>query len=328
MSRRKNWITPVALFVCTVILFVLPQARAGENNTAQIVPGHFHFRTFQGPSEFVLSVEDINNFGTVVGSYELGTVSSPGPFRGFELTPFGKQLTLVDPRDQQLSTDPDGGFTQVYGLNDLGVIVGEYYNSAAGHYAGFFLFNGKYTTFNVPGYFNTGVYGISNSYDFVGLVQTGAPDFFSSAFISDHGKITTFTIPGATYTQAAAINNLGEVLGYYFDTNNVVHAFLRDRKGKLTYPIDVPGVTTASGLGTVPLGINDFGAISGHFWDASLAEHGFVRTASGRFYQIDVPNASATSGGGLNNFGVVVGHYNDQSGNQFGYIAIPDCDLE
>lgn len=321
MSRR-NWINSISLLVCLVALFVLPQAGATDSST--IVPGHFHFKTFQVANQFALGVENINNFGLVVGYYQTGTASSPGPTRGFELFPYGKFQTLIDPLDVE---GPNSGVTEALGVNDWGVIVGEYFDTAAGHYSGFFLHNGKYTSFNVPGHFNTVVFGINNDVtDFVGIVQTAGPAFFTSGFVSDHGQLTVFTIPGATFTEAVAINNLDQVVGIYEDASGVFHGFTRDRKGHLTCPIDVPGASTAAGLGTVALGINDLGVISGHFWDASNIEHGFVRTPSGRFFQIDVPGAASTAGGGLNDFGVVVGHYNDQSGNQIGYIAIPDFD--
>lgn len=159
--------------------------------------------------------------------------------------------------------------------------------------------------------------------DFCGDVQTGAPDFFVSGFVSDSGTVTVFTVPNATLTEATAINNLDQVVGFYQDASGVYHGFIRDRQGHLVYPVDVPGASTTRFLGTIPLGINDFGFISGHFWDSSNNEHGFVRAPWGQFFQIDVPGAARTSGGGLNDFGTVVGHWDDQSGNQIGYIATP-----
>jgi hypothetical protein len=312
-------------------LFLLPTIAVwpaiAQTQQPSIVPGQFRFRTFQVPNQIQLGVENINNFGAIIGYYQAGTPTLPGPLRGFELSPWGKLQTFTDPLDIEQPSDPFGGVTEGLGINDSGVIVGEYWDVAAAHYAGFFLINGKYVTYNVPGYFNTVVQGINDDLtDFVGFVQTGAPNFFTSAFVSDSGKVSIFTVPGALLTEAIAINNFDQVVGIYQDSNQVFHGFLRDAKGNLKYPIDVPGATTAANLGTIALGINDWGVLSGHFWDAANIEHGFVRTPGGRFLQIDVPGAAQTAGGGINDFGVVVGHWDDQSGNQIGYIAIPNFD--
>ena len=318
-ASLRQRILPLWLLVTSAVVPAIAQ-----NQQAAIVPGHFHFRIFQVPNHFVLGVENINNFGTIVGYYQLGT-TSPGPIRGFELSPWGQLHTLIDPLDLEHSSDPQGGLTEAGGINDQGVIVGQYFDTAARHYAGFFLINGKYVSYNVPGYFNTIVNGINDDLtDFVGFVQTGSPSFFSSAFISDHGKLSIFTIPGAIFTEALAVNNFDQTVGVYQDANSVFHGFLRDAKGNLTYPIDVPGASMAPNLGTATLGINDLGVLSGHFWDAANVEHGFVRTRRGHFLQIDVPAAAQTAGGGINDWGVVVGHWQDRNGNQIGYIAIPD----
>jgi hypothetical protein len=324
MRFAKNWTQRLIGLSLLSTLTVLPIPGAAQNQSS-IVPGHFRFKTFNVPNQFELGVENINNYGLIVGYYHSGTASSPGPYRGLERFGNGNPQTLIDPLDVEGPSDPFGGVTQAEGVNDKGVVVGQYWDTAASHYAGFFLYKGNYTTYNVSGYFNTAVLGINNDVtDFCGFVQTSAPSFFTSAFVSDSGTVTIFTVPNATFTEALSINNFDQAVGIYGDASGVIHGFIRDRQGNLSFPIDVPGASTTPGLGTVALGINDFGVLSGHFWDAANSEHGFVRTPDGRFFQIDVPNAAQTAGGGLNDFGTVVGHWNDHSGNQIGYIATPD----
>ncbi|MBV9339447.1 MAG: hypothetical protein JO159_00990 [Acidobacteria bacterium] len=309
------------LVLLTMLTLVLAPCEA--QSQSGILPGHFRFTTFAVPNQFELGVEQINNYGLIVGQYR-STLAPLGPFRGFERFPNGKLQTLIDPLDVEGPTDPFGGDTEANGVDDRGVIVGQYWDTAALHYAGFFLYKGKYTTYNVPGFFNTTVDAINDEVtDFCGFVQAGPPSFFTSAFVSDRGTVTVFTVPNATRTEALAINNFDQVVGVYTDASGVLHGFTRDREGHLFYPLDVPGATTAPNFGTYPLGINDFGFISGHFFDSSNNEHGFVRAPWGQFFQIDVPGAAQTAGGGLNDLGTVVGHWVDQNGNQIGYIATP-----
>jgi hypothetical protein len=122
-----------------------------------------------------------------------------------------------------------------------------------------------------------------------------------------------------------SINDFGFAAGEYQDSAGVNHGFVRDPRGKIS-TVDVPGASTASGLGTVLLGLNNVGWVSGHFWDSSGKPHGFIGVRYGEsweFFQIDVPGAAQTYGGGLNDFGIVVGHYVTSGGQQLGYIASP-----
>jgi len=108
----------LTIFACAMALFASVQAMATDSDTAQLVPGQFRFRTFHVPNQFVLRVENINNFGSIVGYYQVGTASSPGPLRGFDLFPYGKLQTLIDPLDVEGPNNPFGGVTEALGLND------------------------------------------------------------------------------------------------------------------------------------------------------------------------------------------------------------------
>jgi len=168
--------------------------------------------------------------------------------------PEGQQRTVIEPGDIEGPNAPFGGVTELGGINDHGLTVGQFWDAANGHYAGFFLYKGTYTTYNVPGFLNTALFGINNdSTDFCGLVQDA--NFATSAFISDHGVVSVFTVPGATFTEALAINSLDQVIGVYQDASGVFHGFLRKPNGSLVFPIDVPGASTAANLGTFVLGI-------------------------------------------------------------------------
>ncbi|HEX7158113.1 MAG TPA: PEP-CTERM sorting domain-containing protein, partial [Edaphobacter sp.] len=68
---------------------------------------------------------------------------------------------------------------------------------------------------------------------------------------------TTIDAPGAVDTFAIAINNTGEVLGYFWDATHHIHGFL-DTGGSFT-PSDI----SDGMLETIPHAINDSGQIVG-----------------------------------------------------------------
>jgi len=54
------------------------------------------------------------------------------------------------------------------------------------------------------------------------------------------GTVVTFDVPNATATQATAMNDAGDITGYYLDASGNSHGFIR-------YSLDsTPPVTTAS----------------------------------------------------------------------------------
>jgi hypothetical protein len=148
-------------------------------------------------------------------------------------------------------------------------------------------------------------------------VESPSPKSSESAALSSSSKYSDagtqysfqfFDPPGSTDTEAFAINDLGAVVGTYFDANGVIHSFIRSPRGSII-TVDVPGATE-----TDVRGINDFGAIVGYFFDASGAAHGFKRTPDGTIKQIDFPGAADTGLFGINNEGHMAGQYDLVSG--------------
>ena len=87
-------------------------------------------------------------------------------------------------------------------------------------------------------------------------------------------SFTTIDFPGATFTVAFAINPAGEInpagqiVGLYFDANDVGHGFLLSNGSFTT--IDPAGATFAAAEG-----INPAGQIVGEYDDANGVKHGF-----------------------------------------------------
>lgn len=150
---------------------------------------------------------------------------------------------------------------------------------------------------------NTNVYGENDAGDFVGL---GIDDqYVITPFISVGGVIATFSLPGINDVVPRAINNLGQVAGYYTDGSFQQHGFFRDADGSLTYPIDFPGSTT-----TEIFGLNDRGLMVGSY-NIAGTQHAFVLQNGTRFISYDHPDGSATFFGSINNSRTICGYYSD-----------------
>jgi probable HAF family extracellular repeat protein len=113
----------------------------------------------------------INNAGQIVG---------PGPGHGVLLSG-GSFTDLIVPGSLQC-------FAQ--GINDAGVIVGDYNDYLDGPEHGFVLDGGIYTSFDVPGASNTYARAINNAGAIVG--------YYTDAAGHDHGFVATPTPEPAT----------------------------------------------------------------------------------------------------------------------------------
>lgn len=299
-------------FACaaiTLAALVLSGSASAQNN--------FRFTTFSVPGAVTLQAEQINDEGTIAGIKTL----SQGANQGYVRYANGKITTLVDPGDAGGLT---AGSTNANGINDQGAVTGYYFNTAAGNFQGFFYFYGTWINYVLPSELNapsTFIIGLNNLGDFTGEYYNGS---VFAGFVNYRGKVQSVVYPGSIFNEGCSLNDFGFGVGVYQNSNTgPYHGFLRSPNGNLT-TVDVPSANTAANQGTVLLGINDFGWISGHFWDSSGSEHGFLGIPNGKsfkFIQIDVPGATATSGGALNQLGQVPGHWINSKGEQLGYIA-------
>jgi hypothetical protein len=72
------------------------------------------------------------------------------------------------------------------------------------------------------------------------------------------------------------VNDAGAVVGWFYDSSVVAHAFVRSPSGKITQ-FDVPGAGNGSSQGTYAIANNASGEITGVYVDSSGVSHGFVR---------------------------------------------------
>lgn len=248
--------------------------------------------------------QKINDQGDLAGLY----IDSLGATRGFVRSSNGTfSAPVVEPNDTE-------NFTQGRGINNLGIVCGDYAGSDDnGH--GFFLSGGTFTEYNVPNALATLVFGINNVGDFVGTFSQGGGIF--QAFVNLGGAVTRFSIPGASSTFAYQINNSNQlVVGYYVDNSGIFHGYFRDANGALHFPIDPPG-----SVGTVLFGLNEKNWVVGRYQDSSGAIHGFLLFPPSQFVIFDYPGSNFTSINGINTQGLICGRHTDASGIDHGFLA-------
>ena len=122
----------------------------------------------------------------------------------------------------------------------------------------------------------------------------------ASAQATGKHKIISFDAPGAGTaagqgTYANGINTAGEITGFYIDSNNLYHAFLRHTDGTFIR-YEAPGAGTSTWQGTGGWAINTDGVIAGDFDDSTCVEHGYKLEPDGTFTTFEAPGAGNTPG--------------------------------
>lgn len=212
---------------------------------------------------------NINDLGQIVGGY----TDTNGVTHGYLLS-HGHYTVLDDPQA--------AGYTNATGINDLGQIVGSYFDSS-GVQHGFLLSHGKYTTLDDPN--STGgtqAFQINNFGQIVGSFGGTATSFGSAATAGEHGFVlsggvyTTLDDPngvtnGQSSTYAEGINDFGEVVGFYFDSNGLVHGFSAMPASGVNLPFATPDSPAAHGPDVVPSLLVEAAAINGATPPGALA---------------------------------------------------------
>ena len=147
-----------------------------------------------------------------------------------------------------------------------------------------------------------------------------------------NGLFLTFDVPfpGTRSTALIGINNVGQIIGSYFDNNISAqfpnghpHAFLYDDEGFAS--IDFPGA-----ISTSVSAMNDSGTIVGFYASNDPIGHPYV-LEHGNFttFVLPFPNVTLTDLTGINNRGQLVGRYIERAPsfpNQIfnrGFVATP-----
>jgi len=110
------------------------------------------------------------------------------------------------------------------------------------------------------------------------------------------------------------INASGETVGYYIDSNDVVHGFIRSSSGTIT-AVDAPGAGTAANLGTRVMAINTSGEVTGYYADSNDILHSYIESSAGTLTEFDPPNSIGSDAFCINDNGDVAGGLLDAKGD-------------
>ena len=138
--------------------------------------------------------------------------------RGFVRSAADDYTVLNVPSSMNNGATPDGS-----------VVVGLYNDLTTGVRHGYFVRNGNFEPFDVPGSIFTEAWDINPFEEVVGDFQDNTGRLHG--FLLLGGVFTTIDFPGAIATAAYGINPTGDIVGQYTDSSGKTHAFLRSVTG-------------------------------------------------------------------------------------------------
>ncbi len=287
-TLRPRFTGLLFLLIFTVIILSSTFSAFGQGfqMTQLIVPGA------QTASTFPLGV---NVSGSVVGYY----TNSSGAWEGF-LYSAGTYTAISYPGAT--------AYTRASGINDSGIVVGDYQINGDNVIHSYTYSAGTYTPYGDYKGLSTTLSGINNAGDKVGSVGGNG---IVEGYIDIGGQFTTFYASGTDATYAFGINSSREVVGQFFTSSGNYHGFSRTASGVITQ-IDYPGAQN-----TVCYGINDAGEITGTYINSSGLPYGFTY-ANGKFATTDFAGTR-----GVNSKGAYDGFYWGVDGVAQAYLAVP-----
>jgi uncharacterized membrane protein len=212
----------------------------------------------------------INVNDTVVGQALVGNT-----IEAFVLN--GPLLSFLPP-------NPTGSGQTAFGINDNGIVVGQYVNTGTTN-PGFVYSNGTFTALNpTVNAFQTFAQGVNDN----GLV-TG---FYSVDGVHEHGFFYnigtgTYTLPAdpvqpnLALVQLLGINDNNMAAGYWQDNNGDQHGLLYNFNTHQYTFLDDPNQAVFNGQSFTQItGINDSNRIAGFFVDGNGLQHGFFADPS------------------------------------------------
>ena len=191
--------------------------------------------------------------------------------------------------------------TYLYGVNDVGQVVGNYNTLSSPDVAVLLQPNGSYVTLDYPDVDEQWSSGrdINNAGVIVGFYSLGGwpvHGFLRTA----EGVFATIEYPGAAETIPNGINDSGEIVGEYTPSNGPTRGFYRDAAGAY-FSFELPGATN-----TRPEKINNAGVIAGVYDRAGGGGGGFVGTMATGFVDVLVGGVNVLALG-INDAGDIVG---------------------
>jgi len=209
--------------------------------------------------------------------------------------------------------------TDTYGVNNAGVIAGDYVDSKSVQH-GMILAGTKLTTVNnktceaISGTGGISFYGINSSGQAAGWC-TNSKTGLDEGFVYSKGKFTAVNVPKSNGTQATGINDKGWVVGLYLDSAGLTHGFVK--VGTKYTTLDVTGETNS-----VAWGVNNKGQITVYATNSAGDFDSFLVTGK-KFKNINNPNAAGGLGTIVHtpaNNGDIDGTYYNSAGTEMGWL--------
>jgi hypothetical protein len=262
----------------------------------------------------------INNSGEIAGYFGSGIAGFPN--KGYTTSPPYTSFTGEN--------FPGSVQTQVTGINDAGTTVGFWSNtnlaSGLNSNFGFVDQGGVFTNVNNPDTPSGApvtlnqLLGVNNSNIAVGFYvdAAGVTHGYTYNITADTFSANIDDPSGFFGTTATAINNSGEIGGFYTNVANETLGFIDD--GGTFTTISVPGSTDV-----MLLGLNDNGYAAGTYTNAAGSMFGFLYDLNNGTYQTisDPFGVGLTTINGINDRNQLVGFYTDAAGNTVGLVATP-----
>jgi len=282
----------------------------------------YSFRTVDNAADLTFNqLLGINNAGVIAGYLGSGAQGHPN---------MGYLLTLGGYRSENF---PGSAQTQVTGLNNQGVTVGFWSGmntaSQSNDNFGFYEVAGQgFHSVSYPAAGNASppvnqLLGVNDHDIAVGFYTDAKGNNHGYEYSIGDGTFEQVTDPAdaAASLTAAAINNSGDVAGFYTAAGGKMDAFLKTAGGQFS-SLAYPGASA-----TQAFGVNDSDEVVGVYTIGSGSHaqmHGFTWTPGGGFRSVDDPQgAGATTVNGVNDHGDLVGFYTDSKGNTDGFTATP-----
>jgi hypothetical protein len=319
-AGRVGLVALAVVALASLATAAVPDAMASGTSRSYAVS--YHFRTLDDHGLTINELAGINNNLVIAGFF------SPSATR-----PAGKAYLLFPPRyDQQDYREldfPGSTETQVFGLNDHGVYVGTAIGQVG--YLGWYAKNGVYHEANFParnlpprGSRGDELFGVNNHDVAVGFYLDGSYNSHGYEYDIGTNRFAIVTEPGATGLLAEAINNRGDVVGFYYTSQNhsLAVGFIRYSNGT-SVDLRAPGACS-----TWAFGVNDTDEVVGTYTpcgQSTTVMDGFTWTPQAGFTTVNDPNGVGTTViDGVNDEGDLVGYYTTDHGKiTNGMLATP-----
>ena len=214
--------------------------------------------------------------------------------------------------------------TDSYGVNNAGVIAGDYIDSKSVQH-GMILAGTKLTTIDnkacaaIAGAGGISFYSVNSANAAAGWCTNAKTNLYEG-FVYAKGKFTAISYPKSTGTEATGINDKGEVVGLYLDSSGVSHGFRYANK-KYT-AINVKGAAQ-----TAAWAVNNAGDVA-VYSGTSFSGGALLCPCAGyllkgtKFIKVTDPNAGSSGNvvHAPNNKGDIDGTYYDSSGLTHGFL--------